>query len=142
MTPPPSTPAPTAVSTLLIVDDHARTRKALQDWLQMMFPAVQCFEVGDAEQAIKVCRVMQPDLILMDVRLPGMNGIEATRRIKKDAAKTHVVVITSHEDPAYQKDSLEAGASAFVHKREMTTALIPIMKKLLPPTPPTKKDQP
>ncbi len=68
------------------------------------------------------------------VRLPKMSGIEATRHIKKTSPKIRVVMITSHEDPAYQKDSLEAGASAFVHKREMTTALIPIMKKLLAPT--------
>lgn len=128
-------PTPTAPSpTLLIVDDHAHTRKALHEWLQVTFPTAQCIEASDGEQAVALCTVQQPDIIVMDVRLPKMSGIEATRHIKKASPKIRVVMITSHEDPAYQKDSLEAGASAFVHKREMTTALIPIMKKLLAPT--------
>lgn len=129
MTTLPPTPSPT----LLIVDDKERVRNALRDWLMIMIPNSNCLEVSTGEQAIAVCGVQKPDIVLMDVCLPRMSGIEATRRIKKTLPQIHVVMITSHEDPTYQRDSLVAGASAFVPKREMTTALLPIMKKLLSP---------
>ncbi len=117
--------------TLLIVDAQERVRKAVRDWLSIMFPSFNCLEVSTGEQAIAVCGVEKPDIVLMDVHLPQMSGVEAARRIKKTSPHIHVVMLVSHETPTYQKDSLEAGASALVRKREMATDLIPIMKTLL-----------
>lgn len=119
--------------TLLIVDTHERVRKAVRDWLTIMFPRFNCLEVSSGEQAIAVCGVQKPDIVLIDVHLPQMSGVEVTRRIKKTSPQSHVVMLVSHEALDYQEDSLDAGASAVVHKREMATDLIPIMKNLLPP---------
>ena len=136
MTPLPANQTATQTPTLLIVDDQQRVRHALRDWLKIMFPHFNCLEVSTGELAVVICGVQKPDLVLMDLHLSQMSGIEATRRIKKTTPQIKVVMITSYEDPAYQQDSLEAGASAFVHKREMTTALVPIIKELLSPAPP------
>lgn len=72
-----------------------------------------------------------PDMILMDIGLPQMNGIEATKRIKATVPQVQVVMLTIYEDPDCRADATHVGASAYVPKRKMHTELIPVMATLL-----------
>jgi len=122
----------TTAPTILIVEDHDAVRASLRDWLSATFPNLDCLEARTGEEAVALVPGRPPALVLMDVALPGMNGIEATRRIKLDAPQTQVVILSIHEDAHYQLDAATAGASAYVPKRRMHVELIPIITKLLP----------
>ena len=122
----------TTAPTILIVEDHDAVRASLRDWLNATFPNLDCLEARTGEEAVALVLGRPPAIVLMDVGLPGMNGIEATRRIKTTAPQTQVVMLSIHEDPHYQIDAATAGASAYVSKRRMHIELIPIVRKLLP----------
>jgi len=117
--------------TILIVDDHDRVRTTLHDWLSVVFPEYTVFEAKDGEEAVNKTIAQTPSLVLMDIGLPIMNGIEATRMIKAASPETKVVIFTIHESPQYQTDAVLAGASGYVVKRKMYSELLPMMKKLL-----------
>lgn len=117
---------------ILIVEDHDIVRRSLKDWLTCAYPEHEILEASDGQEAIDVASARGPDLILMDIGLPGLNGLEATRRIKHLLPQTRVVMLTIHEDEAYRADALASGASAFVSKRTMQTHLLATLSDLLP----------
>lgn len=119
---------------ILIVEDHQALRKSLMDWLKGVFPQCDFFEAESGEAAIEICRTITPVLILMDISLPGVNGIATTKRLLPIAPKARVIMLTIHEDEAYRSEAISAGASAYVTKRVMKTELIPTMKRLLEAT--------
>ena len=109
---------------LLLVDDHAVVRMGLR----MLFenePDIEILgEAGSAREAIETASRLQPDLILMDIGLPDLSGIDATREIKKTMPNIHVVALTIHEDQEYFFKMLEAGASGYVPKRAAPEELL------------------
>jgi len=119
---------------ILIVEDHNAVRKSLRDWLGGVFPKCNLIESTSGEEAIEICRTITPDVILMDISLPKMNGIEATKRILSISPKTRVVMLTIHESEKYRIEAMSAGASAYVTKSVMKTELIPTMTRLLEAT--------
>ena len=118
-------------ATILIVEDHEAVRRSLRDWLQVEFPQCRLIEAASGEEAIALIRVESPRLAVMDISLPGMSGIEATRRIKAALPSTQIVMLTIHEGATYRADATTAGASAYVPKRVMQTELIPTLAALL-----------
>ena len=118
-------------ATILIVEDHEAVRRSLRDWLQVEFPQCRLIEAASGEEAIALIRVESPRLAVMDISLPGMSGIEATRRIKAASPSTQIVMLTIHEGATYRADATTAGASAYVPKRVMQTELIPTLAALL-----------
>ena len=118
-------------STILIVDDHEGVRSAIHRWIEFRLPFCLIFEADDAESAISKIQENAPQLVIMDFKLPGINGIEATRRIKSIAPSTQVIMLTIREDEAYQIEATAAGVSAYVTKRTMGTELIPALNTLL-----------
>jgi two-component system response regulator NreC len=109
---------------LVLADDHAVVRSGLRMLLQAQ-PDMEI--VGEAEsgaQALAQVRSLQPDVILMDIQMPGMNGIEATRQIKAVYADTAVLVLTMHEDDQYFFEMLQAGASGYLPKRAAPDELV------------------
>jgi len=102
---------------LLLVDDHQIVRAGLR----MLFsaePEVEIIgEANSGEEAVTLANALQPDVILMDVAMPGIGGIEATRRIKAAQPKIAVLALTMHEDEEYFFEMLAAGASGYVPKR-------------------------
>lgn len=102
---------------LLLVDDHEIVRAGLR----MLFsaePDVQIVgEAGSGREAIEQVRRLAPDVVLMDVAMPDMNGIDATRRIKEAFPQVAVLALTMHEDEEYFFEMLSAGASGYVPKR-------------------------
>lgn len=109
---------------LLLVDDHVVVRMGMR----MLFDSVPDFEiVGEADNALDAITAvseLHPDVVLMDIGLPDLSGIEATRRIKADSPKTAVVALTIHEDKEYFFKMLDAGANGYVPKRAAPEELI------------------
>jgi DNA-binding NarL/FixJ family response regulator len=117
--------------TILIAEDHGAVRKTLRDWLEVEFPQCRVIEASSGEDAVALARTESPHLAVMDIRLPGMSGIEATRQIKAISPSVQVVMLTIHEDNSYRADATAAGASAYVEKQAMHTKLIPTLAALL-----------
>lgn len=121
-------------ATILIVEDHDAVRRSLRDWLEVEFPQCRVIEATSGEQAITLIQIESPRLVLMDISLPGMSGIEATRQIKAALPSAQIVMLTIHEGDTYRADATAAGASAYVPKRTMQTELIPTLAALLADT--------
>jgi two-component system, NarL family, invasion response regulator UvrY len=116
---------------ILIVEDHAIVRKSLREWLELSFPHYQMLEATSGEEAVTMARAMSPRLIIMDIGLPGMSGIEATQGIKAVLPDTQVVMLTIYDDEAHRADAAAVGASAYVPKRKVRTELLPVVTRLL-----------
>lgn len=117
--------------TILIVDDHQALRSSLRDWMETMFPLCRVMEAASGEESIDIANEMTPHVVLMDIGLPGMNGIEAARCIKAAVPGARIVMLTIHEGSSYRADAVEAGACAFVPKRRVQKELIPVLTNLL-----------
>jgi len=104
---------------ILVVEDHKSLRETLQDWLSFRFPDVEVDVAATGEEAVTLSTRTNPDLILMDIRLPGIDGFEATREILKRGVQTEVIIITNHNEEIYQQESQNAGARGFVLKRNI-----------------------
>ncbi len=118
-------------ATILIVEDHDSFRTILRDWLRTSLPDLHLMEARTGEEAFDLISNKLPDLILMDIGLPVMNGIEATRRIKAVSPQVKVVIVTSHEGPEYEADAAKVGADGYIIKRKMVSELVPAIRELL-----------
>lgn len=88
-------------------------------------------EAADGEEALRACRSSRPDLILMDVRMPKMDGLEATRAVKAEYPKTAVLIVTTHESPEYLLDAIRAGAAGYVLKEATRRELLGAVRGVL-----------
>ncbi len=101
---------------IILVEDHVLVRQGTRELLER-HPGLQVVgEAGDGEQAIRLVDQHRPDVVLMDISLPGMNGIEATRQIKARHPATAVLVLTAYDDDQYVFALLEAGAAGYLLK--------------------------
>ena len=100
---------------LLIVDDHPIVRAGLRRLLAAE-PGVQIVEAASGQEAVAAYREARPDLVLLDLNLPGMSGIEVLGRLLIEAPKAKVVVISMYDNPVYVARVLEAGARGYVSK--------------------------
>ena len=109
---------------LLLVDDH----EILRAGLRMLFAAEPDMEivgqVGSGDEAVQAAQNLAPDVVIMDVTMPGMDGIEATRQIKEIVPDTAVLALTMHEDEQYFFEMLHAGASGYIPKRAAPDDLV------------------
>jgi DNA-binding NarL/FixJ family response regulator len=101
---------------LLIVDDNSMLRKTTRGILESRFPRLRIFEAGDGQEAFTQIHSHVPDLILMDIRLPGDNGLKLTRKIKNLYPKIVIVIFTNHDLPEYREAAFENGADFFLSK--------------------------
>ena len=112
---------------ILIVDDHAVVRSGLHMILEPEEDVIIVGEAENAKQAIAKARALEPDVILMDIHLPDVSGIEVTKQIKEKSPKIAIVALTINEDEEYFFKMLEAGANGYVPKRaapeELLTAI-------------------
>jgi two-component system, NarL family, response regulator NreC len=109
---------------VLLVDDHAVVRAGLRMLLSADPDLVIVGEAEDGAQGLRMARDLTPDVVLMDISMPDMNGIEATRRIKELCPDVAVLALTMHEDDQYFFEMLAAGASGYVPKRAAPNDLI------------------
>ena len=122
---------PHKVARLLIADDHALVREGLRTMLSGEDGIEVIAEANDGRQALDVCRELGPDLVLMDVRMPVMDGLEATRKIKAEMPKTSVMMVTMHENPDYLFEAVKAGAAGYVLKDASGERLLGAIRRTL-----------
>jgi DNA-binding NarL/FixJ family response regulator len=112
---------------ILIVDDHPLFRQGLADVLETNPQFEVIGQAADGTSAIRQTYELEPDVILMDINLPGSNGLEVTRKIKASSAPARIVTITGYDDPHQVLHALQAGASAYCPKDIMPDELINII---------------
>ena len=100
----------------LIVEDNRPFRQQFGDFLQMQWPDMLIEEAGDGAQAIEMVRQSMPGIVFMDIRLPGANGLELTKKIKSTHPRIPVVIVTSHDQIEYCEAAKAAGADHFFSK--------------------------
>src|SRR3954451_9274449 len=101
---------------VLLVDDHPMTRAGLVVFLQA-YPDLELIgEVSSGEEALELCARTQPDVVLMDMKLPGIDGIEATRELKRLHPQVHVISLTSFQEGNMVEQALQAGAISYLLK--------------------------
>jgi DNA-binding NarL/FixJ family response regulator len=107
---------------VLIADDRARSRDGLRA-LAATWPKVEVVgEASDGREAVRLAEAVRPDVVLMDVRMPGLDGLAATRLIKERWPQVRVVILTMY--PMHRKEALSAGADAFLVKGCATEELL------------------
>jgi DNA-binding NarL/FixJ family response regulator len=116
---------------LLIADDHALVREGLRTMLSGEDGIEVIAEANDGQQALTLCRELRPHLVLMDVRMPVMDGLEATKRIKQEMPKTSVMMVTMHENPDYLFEAVKAGAAGYVLKDASGERLLGAIRRTL-----------
>jgi DNA-binding NarL/FixJ family response regulator len=116
---------------ILIVEDHDELRHSLQDWLRSFFKDCSVLQAKSGEEAVQQAGDEPPDIVLMDMMLPEMNGIEAASHIKSLVPGVQILMLSMYEDSAYQSDAETAGAVGYIPKRRMGAELIPAITKLL-----------
>jgi DNA-binding NarL/FixJ family response regulator len=116
---------------IMVVEDHPATLAALLALLEGAFPGCTLVAADRAEQALHLCTAAAPHVVVMDIALPGMSGIEATRRIKAAWPDTRVVMHSSYDMRVYRDGAAAAGASAFVRKGKIVSELVPVVAGLL-----------
>lgn len=116
---------------VVIVDDHELVRAGLKGTVETERDLQVVGEAADGGEALALCRREHPDVVLMDVRMPGMNGLEATRAIKSELPRTAVLVVTMQENPDYLYEALKAGASGYLLKDASRTELVRAVRSVL-----------
>lgn len=101
---------------ILIVDDNGPFRQTLKETLQMSFSTITIEEAADGDEALQKVNVFLPALIFMDIRLPGENGLELTKKIKATHPNIIIVILTSYDMPEYREAAFQYGADRFLSK--------------------------
>jgi DNA-binding NarL/FixJ family response regulator len=114
----------------MVVEEHVEMRSALRDWLLTSFPPLKLSEARGMDEALRLAGQMALDLALINLELPGPNGIEVARLMRKRFPACRVVVMSVQDSMALRIAALSAGAEAFFSKRDLRVALHPIMASL------------
>jgi DNA-binding NarL/FixJ family response regulator len=107
---------PIHLQRVLIVEDSTIFRTLLKETLQSRFPTMEILEATDGEKAMRQIAAHPPDLIFMDIKLPGENGLDLTARIKAEYPHLTVIVLTSYDTPEYREAAVQAKADHFLAK--------------------------
>jgi DNA-binding NarL/FixJ family response regulator len=101
---------------ILLVDDHALVRAGMKALLQKIEGIEVAADMGDGLEAVKYVQTAPPDLVLMDIAMPGLNGLDATARIVKESPATRVILLSMHANEEYLRQALQVGASGYLLK--------------------------
>lgn len=127
-------PVPKTVKTkrIIIVDDHPLFRKGLEQLINSSSDGFHiCGEAGDAAQGMAVIRELKPDLVIVDLSLPGANGIELIKNIRAEFQKLPVLILSMHDESLYALRALRAGAQGYVMKQEALENVIGAIREVL-----------
>ncbi len=109
---------------ILLADDHAVLRAGLRALLAVQGDLEVVGEASDGAEAIRLTLALRPDVVVMDIGMPGVGGIDATARIKRDLPAAKVLILSMHDDRGYLRQVLRAGASGYVLKKAADTELL------------------
>lgn len=121
----------------MVVEDNDLLRQLMIERLEMMFEGCSLLEAGSGEEAVSMALAREPDIVLMDIGLPQMNGIEATRRIKAALPNVTIIIVSSYDDAIYRAKAEAAGASEYVTKSVRVSKLISTIEAFLPESRPS-----
>jgi len=116
--------SPPRVIRVLIVDDHAILRSGLRMLLGAQQDMDVVGEASDGAEAVRLVDELQPDVVLLDLAMPGTSGLDALRLIKRDGSSTRALILSQYDDESYLRRALEAGASGYVLKRAADVELL------------------
>ena len=119
-----------ATTRVAIVDDHQLVREGLRDMLEDAPDIEVVGEAANGQEALLLCSSLRPDLVLMDVRMPEMDGLAATREIKQRYPEISVVMVTMHENPDYLLEALKAGAAGYVLKEGSRQEVVSAVRRV------------
>ena len=115
---------------VLIAEDHTLVREETRDLLDRQPDIEVVAEAGDGASAVEQAIRLRPDVALLDIRLPGMNGIEATRRVREGAPLTAVLILSAYDDDDYVVRSLDAGARGYLLKTIRSADLVDAIRRV------------
>ena len=114
----------TEVIRVLLADDHVVLRSGLRLLIERNEGIEVVGEAGDGNEALAKAKALQPDLVLLDINMPGLDGLAALPKLRQDSPKTRVLMLTMHDDVSYLQEALRAGASGYVLKRAVDNELL------------------
>ena len=115
---------------ILIADDHEVVRRGVRSLLSLENDIEVCGEAVDGQEAIVKAQELRPDLITMDISMPNVNGLEATREIRRTMPDVHILVLSQHDVPEMMQQALNAGANGYVVKSAISTDLVAALEKV------------
>ena len=121
----------TGSARLLLADDHDLVREGIRAVLEGEPDLLVVGEAANGREAVELCKELRPDLVLMDVRMPEMDGLAATRAVKEDLPQTSVVMVTMHESPDYLLEAIKAGAAGYILKDAAGERLVEAVRRTL-----------
>lgn len=116
---------------VLIVDDHAFVRRGVQSILEAFPDWELCGQASDGREAIQLVEELNPDVVLMDVSMPGMDGIQATRTVRAANSHTKIVLLTLHESVEVLRSGFRAGANGYLLKADAEEELIKALRVVI-----------
>jgi DNA-binding NarL/FixJ family response regulator len=120
--------APAKKITVVIADDQTLFREGIKDLLENEKNITVIAEAADGREALRLVKKLKPNVILLDIKLPHMDGIEATRQIHKDCPTTNVLILSSYEDEAHVMEAIQAGANGYLSKMLPAAELVNALK--------------
>jgi NarL family two-component system response regulator LiaR len=120
---------PTDPITVMIVDDHDMVRRGACSYLEAQPDISVVAQAGSGEEAVKLAQEFIPDVVLMDLVMTGMDGVEATRRVKNISPRTQIVILTSFHQDEYIFPALQAGAISYLLKDVKATELVEAIRR-------------
>ena len=114
---------------VVIVDDHEMVRRGLSDFIRIHKDFSLVGEASDGEEAVTLCKKVKPDVILMDLVMPHLNGVEATKQISCRFPETRIIALSSYDDERLVPAALDAGAISYLHKNVTMAELADAIRK-------------
>lgn len=127
----PNNPNNASPARLLIAEDYALVRESMRLMLSGNPDLEVAGEAENGREAVELCRSLEPDLVLMDIRMPEMDGLEATKAIKQAQPGVSVLMVTTHRNPDYLLEAVRSGAAGYVLKESSSHELLDAVRRVL-----------
>lgn len=116
---------------ILIVEDNATFRQSLTELLCTRFPSMEFEEAADGEEALKKIHGIAPDIIFMDIKLPGENGLQITKKVKTNYPEIIIIILTYYDLPEHREAAFQCGANYFLSKGISTQVIVELVQSII-----------